>query len=305
MRPGDPHEADPAGPGSLRHLDSGDPPDRPPGPAQAFLERRHLEARDPLVIGGAGAVGIRHGLKIRVPATPHHLAAFRVAAGVRVVCGENRPALVRHDLPSSLFHGGGSAGIFRGDSSVHLGIGRRPHIVPLGRKPAQALQCQGARRHGLGPQRIRGPLRINFHLEHAVQVFFQVHLVDHCEAAGGRAPQLQQSAVGSDPDGQAATFGGRQTDSVLEASAGAGDFDPCGAGDELVRAGLQTQTHQRSRGQRHGVVEDDADAFHFPQHADTEARRPAARSRRGGPQEEQDESGAHRCASSHSRLPPS
>src|SRR5438876_7118827 len=38
VRPGDPHEADPAGPRSLRHLDSGDPADRPPGPAQAFLE---------------------------------------------------------------------------------------------------------------------------------------------------------------------------------------------------------------------------------------------------------------------------
>src|SRR5207245_9352188 len=48
-------------------------------------------------------------------------------------------------------------------------------------------------------QRIRGPLRIDFHLEHAVQVFFQVHLVDHCQAAGGRTPQLQQPAVGSDP----------------------------------------------------------------------------------------------------------
>ncbi len=140
---------------------------------------------------------------------PDIFDVFGVAAAAGVEEGFDDGAVVGEDLACGTVDGGLGSGGFVLDSAIDLAAGGVAEVEAAVAVAVAAEEGVGAGGDGLGFEGFLGPVAVHFAAEDAVEVLFEVYVVDGGEsAAAGPEDGAASIPPVADPDDAVGVFGG-------------------------------------------------------------------------------------------------
>ena len=159
-------------------------------------------------IDGGVLVVVLDGAEVGNSGAPDIFDIFGVAAAGGVKEGFNDGAVVGEDLSGGGVDGGLGSGGFVLDSAIDLAAGSVAEVEAIVSVSVTAVEGVGPGSDGLGFKGFLGPVTVHFTAEDAVEVAFEVYIVDGAESStAGRNDGAASVPTIADPDDSIRVFG--------------------------------------------------------------------------------------------------